>query len=509
MCHVGKRKTTFLAASLLTSMHLLSETATSQTMAPSFSVIGNIESFTLDTPANPMSSAKITVSNIPIDLPTNLLITMPGKYMTAHDIFLDGTATPKVNSGLAINDPHLPTQPFIPFEAEIIGNIVGTRYVASVAHISQGALHTGAGFIQNINVLTGEMLIGALGATGGARVRLNDPQGVYGLMNSDAGKAGIPLDARFELDPDNSPIHASTGFPVCIPRSAADPLCPASNRPVATLPGGVTKFRYTCALNPAAAPAVANAPVHICDPTLPAPLQVGDYVTYSGVLTDDKAGGFIIAAYGLNAELGIYTSPNTEPVYVYVEEALQGTLGAPFPGIPQEATTRFRIVGFTTDPQRHVEIKLVDSDRTDTAGALRGFSISGPAGLTPENLAPLGRFRFTWPSKASARAVRRDVLAEVIGSPHAKTGPKNKLTSGSYMAPMGEYIYPEVFSFGVPGYPAPVPTENFCFLLTAGGKFSTEKTGTVAVTSPVPFPASGNALSQLIGLGPARACDGQ
>jgi hypothetical protein len=468
-----------------------------QTMEPSFTITGEIEAFTLDTPGNPVSAAKMTVSNIPVTLPTNLLVTMPGKYMTPHDLFLDAGGAMQAASGLALSDP---VPPKIAFEAEIIGNIVAGDYIAGVVHISQGALHSGAGFIQQIDYATGEMRIGAKGGAAGARVRLNDVTGVYGLRNNEGAKAALAMDARFELDPENSPVHAKTGFPVCVPRSdpaiADDPKCPSANRPV-----GTDAYRFTCVRTAGEAAASGDAPAHLCNPDLPILLRVDDYVTYAGVLQPDPAGGFLISAYGLDAELGVYTSPGAEPVYVFIEEALQGTKGERFPDIPQEETTRFRIVGFSTDPTRSVDVRIADSDRGNI-----GFSFSGPAGLSPSNGPQLGRFRNTWPSKDNARAVRRDVEVAVTGSPHAvlPTG----LTSGSYTAPISEYIYPEITTFGVPGYPSPVSFENFCFLTNAGGTFIAAS-GPVALSSPSPFPASGHPLSQEIGAGPGRVCDGQ
>ncbi len=470
--------------------------ARAQVMEPSFAIAGEIEAFALDAPSNPISGAKMTVSNIPITLPTSLLVTMPGKYLTPHDLFLDPAGNLQASSGLALGDP---VPPKTAFEAEIIGNIVNGEYVAGVVHLSQGALHSGAGFIQSIDYATGEMRIGAKGGAVGARVRLNDTKGIYGLRNDEGAKASLALDARFELDPENSPVHAKTGYPVCIPRSdplvADDPKCPAANRPV-----GANAYRFTCTRS--GDPAASNdAPSHLCNPELPVLLRKDDYVTFMGVLQPDPAGGFLISAYGLDAELGIYTSPGSEPVYLFIEEALQGTKGEPFADVPQEETTRFRIVGFTTDPTRNVDVSIIDTDRSNI-----GFSFTGPAGLSPSNGAQLGRFRNTWPSKDNARAVRRDVQTTVIGSPRGVLA--NGLTSGTYVAPISEYIYPEVTRFGVPGYPSPVSFENFCFLLNAGGSFPASS-GDIALAAPTPFPSSGHALSQPIGAGPARVCDGQ
>ena len=210
-------------------------------------------------------------------------------------------------------------------------------------------------------------------------------------------------------------------------------------------------------------------------------------------------GGFIVAAHGLEAELGIYTSPGAEPVYLYIEEALMGTLGEIFPDLQQEETSRVRVVGFTTDPSRPVEVRLIDSGRNET-----GTTLTGPAGLPPSNGPQFGRFRNTWPAKDNARAVRRDLQARVIGSPNAELA--NGLTSGLYVAPIGEYIGPEATRFGVPGHQPPMPFENFCFLAKGGGTSETGA-GVQNLARLDPFPESGHADSQPVGSGPARACD--
>lgn len=460
-----------------------------------FTIVGHIEDFILDEPLDRLSSATLRVRGIPIVLPRNLLVTLPGRYMTPQDMFRGprGGAV-QAPSGLALADP---TPPRIPFEAEVTGNVSAGRYVAGVVRISQGALHLGAGYIQAIDPATGELRVGDRGGAAGARVRLNDPTGIYGVANGSGAKAALPLDHRFALDPDNAPVHARTGFPVCIPHPGASEECPAGNRP----PGN--PMRFTCARpgTPGVRAAAPDAPVLDCDPRRPVPLAVGDHVAYAGMLQPDGPSGFIIAAHGLEAELGIYTAPGTEPVYVFVEEAIQGTKGTTFAGIPQEETTRFRIVGFSTDPSRAVEIRLIDSGRDET-----GTSISGPAGLTPSNGPQLGRFRNTWPAKDDARAVRRDVLVRVIGSPNERLDTTG-LRSGLYVAPVNEYIYPEPTSFGVRGFPLPVPFENFCFLSVGGGTFETLQ-GQVTLERLDPFPESGHAESQQVGTGTRRVCDG-
>ncbi len=466
---------------------LAAGSAFAQTPNPSFILVGHIEKFALAPPGE--GAATMTVRGIPVILPKHLLVTLPGQYLTPQDLFRGPQGgPPQASSGLALADA---PPPRVAFEAELQGNIVGGRYIAGVARISQGALHVGNGFIQHIDPATGELRIGPLGGTDGARVRLNDPEGIYGHANGAGAKAALPLDQRFSLDPENSPVHARTGFPVCVPRSGADPKCPAGNRPASD-----AVRRYTC--GPVRAEPLAPA-VPGCDPRRPAPLREGDHVAYVGMLAAAPGGGFAVAAHGLEAELGIYTSPGAEPVYLYIEEALMGTLGEEFPALTQEETTRVRVVGFTTDPTRPVEVRLIDSGRNDT-----GTSLTGPAGLTPSNGPQFGRFRNTWPAKDNARAVRRDMLARVIGSPNAKLA--NGLTSGLYVSPIGEYIGPEATRFGVPGFQPPVPFENFCFLEKGGGTVETAA-GTVPVERLDPFPDSGHAQAQLVGAGTARACD--
>lgn len=485
----------------------------------SFNLIGHIEKFVIDGETNGAVNdftrgGTMTIRGQAVTLPRNLLVTMPGRYLLPTEL-ATSPIPGQMGSGLALADDPPPP---VPFEAEVIGNIVKLEYIAAVVRISQGALHIGAGFIQHIDETTGLMTIGAPGLLNGAKVVLNDVKGIFGLPNSQRGVLAGKLDPRFQLDPDNSPVHARTGFPVCVPHGLISPgIHPCSNVP---RPADIPR-RFTCAGTGATLGQAAStdAPAKKCDPAQPFPLAVGDYVTYVGMLTKvkiDTEPEFIVAAHGLEAELGIYTSPGANPAYVFIEVALQGTKGEKFTDIPQEETTRFRIVGFTTDPSRGVQVRLIDTMRDDV-----GISLTGPAGLTPSNGLPLGRFRNTWGSKDNARAVRRDVFAQIVPAPR-DTGPAigselpSGLKVGTYTAPISEYIYPEVTNFGVRGFPVPVPTENFCFLFRNGGTYTrmADDLKPVSQRIPVtldrltPFPASGHAESQTINPpAPLRVCD--
>jgi hypothetical protein len=54
------------------------------------------------------------------------------------------------------------------------------------------------------------------------------------VLNDLAGQFGLAYNANpiWTGEPDNPSINSATGFPMCIPRNAADPLCPAKNGPI-------------------------------------------------------------------------------------------------------------------------------------------------------------------------------------------------------------------------------------------------------------------------------------
>lgn len=468
--------------------------AAAQTPNASFSMLGYLQELDVANLADPLSAGTMKVNGVDVLLPRNLLIKMPGQYLTLNDLFRGphpGTApalAPAVKpSGLALKD--VPRPP-IAFEVQVIGNIVDGSYVAGWVNITQQDLNAGAGFIRSIDHARGEMLVGPATGTATARVRINDPAGRYGLPNA-SKVGGAAMDERFASDPGNAPVAADTGFPMCIPKVdpnvTDDPACPRGNRAPAPNTG-----RYTCGAVSAepTAPALPG-----CQPGLPAPLVVGDYITYNGMLTEDSPGSgtFFHAAHAVHAMAGIYTSPGTDPAYVFIEEALVGTLGEVFPGIDQEETSRFRTVGFTTDPSRRVEVFVID-----VVGA--GEVERRLTTLTPSTVAQIGRVRVTLPAKANFLPITRDVRYRIEG--HASTKVAGGLDSGQYTAPVGEYIYPENTRFGRPRLPVGVPFENFCFLKSGGGMLTTLGRGTppdvsaIPVGALLPFPSSGHQNSQ-------------
>lgn len=137
----------------------------------------------------------------------------------------------------------------------------------------------------------------------GPTVRINDPNGVFST-----GYTGAPLMTVDDVSPS---ITSFSGFPMCIPRNATDPLCPASNRPT-NGPGTLYVFElipesFILTIRSAAP-----------DPLVMAPFLVGDWVSFSGF----RRGTEIIAFSIVAENVMITTSGDT--VYVRMELARIG-----------------------------------------------------------------------------------------------------------------------------------------------------------------------------------------
>src|SRR3954451_3194919 len=125
----------FAAAALLASAASVTSAFGALADVRPFTITGYIEEFTLDAPAGMVGddptqvSATIRVNGIPVILPKNMIIQMPGSYQTAYDLFclnpnkdanpsgpLKGSACNGSNipseSGLALRDPHPPHAAF-------------------------------------------------------------------------------------------------------------------------------------------------------------------------------------------------------------------------------------------------------------------------------------------------------------------------------------------------------------------------------------------------------------
>lgn len=484
---------------------------------PGFSIVGHIDTLTRDAAGGLLGGGRVRVNGLEVTLPRNLLITMPGQTLTLKDIFdLNPAGAASGQSGLALSDA---VKPRVPFEIALLGNVVDGQYIAGWAKLTQQELNVGAGFIQHIDHAQGVLWVGAdripIGtpptlSPGSVRVVINDPKGAYGLRND--RKLGLPvqLDERFAADPDNSAIHAETGFPMCVPEPANTPAarCLDSNRPP---PGDPAVNRFTCAVpGGPQIDATSNAPVRPCNPNRSIPLRVGDYITYTGNLLFDPANNPWVAAYAISASVGAYTVARTNPAYIFIEEVRFGVGGQPFDDVMQEETSIVKVVGFSTDPSRTVELSALHYRAGQSEPQPRRLMVIAPS----RTLAQTGRFRSDQ-RLAAFLPPTRDVRAEITGV--VGTRNLNGIWTGKFEAPVSEYIAPEATRFGqtIPAragsqfktFQVPVPFQNFCFLSKGGDPLNTrERDGSIKVGALSPFPKSGHDRSQVLITGGARLC---
>jgi hypothetical protein len=511
-----------------------------------FDITGFIQQATLDTtgaicnPTHPrLAGGTVVLNGQKITIPCNTVVQMPAFTLSWADLFNSATGlapasiAPLGQTGLALGDrigsvsgasislttagllsmasrsetsATLQTRysgPLPSFEIRVVGNVVAGSYVAGLVFISQQSLNSSQGVISCVNYAIGELQIGGVpvdpsataacpdpAPAGVARVRINDTVGRFGKKHAATGRcAGAAdcveqpgYDPRFTPDTDNPTITASTGFPLCIPRSnpftaGTDPLCPQSNRPLApfcpSFPDGTgipplppqttgycTSFVMSAPKTPAPAGLTCPGPGCPTDPTRQAPLQVGDTITFKGTLKAD-AKGLYVSAHTITANLGIYTQPNSKPAYVVVEEILAGTAALPVAGLAQETTQRMRIVGFTTDPTNLVDIYALDQDPVTGELSERHLGTQSPMAT-----AQLGRFRtpgniggIFLPPTRMYRAISRTLCAERPGSQFMTCGLEgsgtasantfaNGLVAGQFTLPNYDYIFPENLNFG-------------------------------------------------------------
>lgn len=501
-----------ILTALIQVIALTCASAVAQVAPTAFAITGEIDSFTVATPGNPLSAAIIVIHGITIDIPANLIVQMPATYLTPSDIVQLNPLNPGVESGLAKKDT---TPPLVSFEATAVGNIIAGKHIAGLVYISQGFLTVGAGYITSIGSgRPDEMTVGgdptAAPAATDVKVRLNDPSGRFGIKTT--------WDPRFTADTGNPTIHAETGYPMCLPRNAADDECPETNRPMA---GGIHMTSFVMGTTPlpatpAGAPIVPPCPG--CNPNFQAPFEVGDYITFSGIYQEDSPGATFIAAHTITAAIGIYTAPGVDPAYLSIEGSLVGTRGVTVtnPSLPpQETQDRFKLEGRTTDPSRSVDAYALDVNTTTGAKTYRFL-------FTPTKVnGPRGRFRFIigkaagvlFAGGATMGATRElaihvhssteSPVAHLTGTTVVEPKPpisppppgtvSNGLIANQYIAPVGEYIFPESL---VPGLVAlPNNFECLAFLQKGSGPLTTSTNISPAVGRLVPWPGGPTATT--------------
>jgi hypothetical protein len=277
------------------------------------------------------------------------------------------------------------------------------------------------------------------------RVKLNDPLGRYGKQRTegDQDPRFVVDDANPSVRAVTGyPMCVPRVAPPVagIPGGAIDPLCPVTNRPLeAVTRRPLTRFvmdiKDLPPVVPGAAPIAGFRDIvscrkglipdtrgvlalgHDCDSTQQAPFMVGDFLEgIQGTMGRDSSpvnNGRYLSAFGVVATAGIYTkpcgtmggvnpitdptgiiastsvpkrantkcNPFTDITYMQWEDGLIGTAGTDTNVANVENQDRVKIVGFTTDPTRQVELYGVDTDNN-----LRWIS-----NIMPQRI-PFGRY---------------------------------------------------------------------------------------------------------------------
>ncbi|MDT4909515.1 MAG: hypothetical protein QOI69_2756 [Pseudonocardiales bacterium] len=444
----------------------------------------------------------LTLNNGPIVIPCNLVIQLPANTMTWAD-FVNGGPSLALGTG------------YPSYEMHAIGNMVGARRIAGLLYASQQSLNGSTGVITGIDYATGNLKVDTGDPANPAIVQINDPNGRFGRAQSP--------DPRFSVDDANPTIHSGTGYPMCVPRTdpavTDDALCPQQNRPnlvavtvngavVAPVAGGCRNFSVAGIAAPASgelsrpvagqaycsqydmktdAARTATDP----DPRQQAPFEVGDSITFSGTLVKGSGGPDYTSTHTIEANLGIYTMPGTQPSYVAIGAFGVGTAD-PSPtsinGLAAETQDRIFLEAQTTDVKTAVDIYLMDIN--PLTGAVRNrwatpFAMTGEqngpmqadgvtpigGGITTQNTGPQPQRARIRASKAPAgllnqptrtiRVAQRSLCTpqapvnDAQGNPvlttldtclnknDAANQVANGLAAGQYFAPTFEFIFPE------------------------------------------------------------------
>ena len=466
-----------------------------QPMGSVFEITGFIQKATLKEPTDPFSGGTLTVNNHEITIPRYTIFQMPATNLTWAELFALAPAPwGPTQTGLALADratldDGTVVKPDFTFEITVQGNRVepSGEYIAGLLFISNNSLQMHQGFISKIDYSNGELIVG------GARVRLNDPDGRFGRVATH--------DRRFTIDEENPTVKSETGYPMCIPRTRVDqgiddPLCPQGNRPA-----GKTIFTMS-ALPPVNGAPPANAGKVALDPWRAAPFQVGDYVTVKGPIVveqrdakgrvikrDDGLLAQYISAYAVDANVGIFTAPGVQPAYVSVDVILMGTGPLNDPTIAQEGAKRTVAEGFTTDFTTPVLISAVDVNACTGEGVDRLWNVEAIDPGAP-NGAVAGRWRFRpgaplfdlkgFPFLPPTREIH---VVSLMGTVTTMNG----ISAGEYTAPVMEFILPENRGIGTPVTPGNFETMAFLTQGSGprGGAFTGQLTPWPGQAAPV------------------------
>ncbi|KAF2190007.1 hypothetical protein K469DRAFT_560720 [Zopfia rhizophila CBS 207.26] len=379
-----------------------------------FTVDGALDSCSSDDSSVYNSGGSISVNSFNIKVPKNLIAQFPAAWVPFVEMCAGGIA----GKG---------------YEVLVAGNVVNGEAIAAQIQVAQFLTQFGQGYIETVDIADGSLKI-----VGGPKVRINDPNAVY--------SKGYTANKLFTADDENPSITAFSGFPMCLPRSANDELCPSSNRP-----SGQTNF---------AAP----------DPLVMAPFLVGDFIEYSGI--KDSSSGEILAyaITAINVQITT-TASDTVPNYIRMEDALIGV----FDNANNVEVADIRFIGFLSScTGASVTIQAIDVHPCTGDETYRDIGTTTPR---------TGDARCKWEYRVDTTAqgtYTREYRIKA-NSPVIKT--KNGIEAGQYVQPVTEWIQPEV---DVPGTePPPFRFQNIRGLVE--GDFLNDKQ--YGPLSPFPGPA--------------------
>jgi hypothetical protein len=469
-----------------------------------FDITGFMQTATVDNPGDVFSAGYMEINGIKIRVPRNTVFQMPATAMTWQEMFSNAPQAYKNlnQSGLALLDGSpaagVPA-PFATYEVHVQGNRVinngSDQYIAGLVFISQQSINSGQGFINCIDYNKMEIWLSAAlqkaAPCTGTRLRINTPNGRYGLPDPNE-------DLRFGADEDNPTISARTGYPMCLPRIdpavGADSLCPSWNRPRdsftgafstifsmgAAVAGPVDKFGITHQAGYPNPTLMLVKP----DPFEQAPFEVGDYITWMGTLVQDGvcspsqpvSSCQYVSANTMTDELGIFTAPNSFPVYVTMSEFRLGVGGIPNPLFPQEAVEKIFGDAFTTDNTQLMDLYGVDVNPTNGTRTHRFFMSADPFGPPLGGLKGRGRFRSvignflpaTREMAVSSRSYTKGANPDAVPGPLVYTA--NGLRAGVFQAPQFQFIFPENLIMGSPQIP--LTFQEFPFLAQGSGPYT-------------------------------------
>ena len=473
-----------------------------------FDVTGFIQDMTLDTTnvncpgtTDPGHyGGTVQLNGVTITVPCNTVLQMPANTLTWADFVRGGT--------LALNKPTA----YPSFEIHVIGNTVSNKQIAGLIFVSQQSTNAGSGTITRIDYTNGNIEVDSGNPLQPTILQINDPNGRFGRAQSP--------DPRFSVDDANPTIHAATGYPMCVPRSISgdDALCPQKNRPKAVTPtttNNCRNFSQAGVTPPASGELSPPATGQIyCsqfvmkrfsdatrtatdpDPTQQAPFEVGDFISWAGTLFKSATTGApdFISAHTIEANVGIYTQPGSQPSYLAIGEFGIGTADPALTaigGAAQETQDRIFLEASTTDIKTPVDIYLIDvnpSTGVQTNRWITPYEMTGecnPAlglatsclgasgGITTQNTGPQpqrARIRATkaptgllsQPTR-TLRVVARSMCVPQLTLSQAAVDSciqnaslltvANGLVAGQYVAPVFEFIFPEGVKPGDPVVP--------------------------------------------------------